>query len=141
MHQKKENTETLCKMCFVPFILWLPIFILIKIKQSFSISHTHARTHTHTHTHTHTDIYREKYYIIYIYIYINRYSFRSSNLGRRTANFVRASSLAEQKFLGGLNVMIPHQAKVQRLIKRGYGTSWKMVLLRISLISVASSSL
>ena len=35
--------------------------------------------------------------------------------------------------------MIPHQPKVQRLIKRGYGTLCKMVLLIMSVISVAYS--
>ena len=40
------------------------------------------------------------------------------------------------------NVMIiPHQTKVQRLIKRGHGTSCEMVLLRLSVISVAYSAL
>ena len=90
-------------------------------------------------------IYIYIYIHIYIYIYINinidRYKYRPSNLGRRTANFARTSSPAEQKFHVGLNVMIPHQPKVQRLIKRGYGISCKMVLLRISVISVAYSSL
>ena len=40
--------------------------------------------------------------------------------------------------------MIPHHesaTKMQRLIKRGYGTSCEMVLLRISVISVAYSLL
>ena len=71
-----------------------------------------------------------------------RPGFRPSYLGRRTASFARASSLAEQKFAGGQNVMIPHQPKVkQRLAMRGYGTFYKMVLLKISVISVAYSSL
>ena len=71
-----------------------------------------------------------------------RPGFRPSYLGRRTVSFARASSLAEQKFAGGQNVMIPHQPKVkQRLAMRGYGTFYKMVLLKISVISVAYSSL
>ena len=37
--------------------------------------------------------------------------------------------------------MIPHQPKVQRLAKRGYGTSYEMVLLRIFVISAAYSSM
>ena len=65
--------------------------------------------------------------------------FRRSYLGRRTANFIRASSLAEQKFARSLKChdSTSYQPKVQRLIKRGYGTCCEMVLLRISVISVA----
>ena len=37
--------------------------------------------------------------------------------------------------------MISFQPKVKRLIKKDYGTSFEMVLLRISVISVAYSSL
>ena len=36
--------------------------------------------------------------------------------------------------------MIPHQSKLQWLIKGGYDTSCKMVLLRISVMAVAYSS-
>ena len=36
--------------------------------------------------------------------------------------------------------MISHQPKVQRLFKRGYGTSCEMLLLRLTIVSVAYSS-
>ena len=57
------------------------------------------------------------------------------------ANFPRASSLAKQKFARGLNVMILHQPKVQRFIKRDYSISCEIVFLRKSVISAAYSSL
>ena len=57
------------------------------------------------------------------------------------ANFARASSPAEQKFVEGLKCHIPDQPKVRRLIKGGCGASCEMVLLKISVISVAYSSL
>ena len=61
-------------------------------------------------------------------------------MGRRTANFARASSLAEQKFAGGLKYHdSTSTTDMERLIKRGYGTSCEMVLLRISVMSVAYS--
>ena len=82
---------------------------------------------------------RRPYRLLKTYRFIP--NFRPSYLGWQIANFARASSSAAQKLDAGLKCHIPHQPKVQRLIKRDYDTSCEMVLLRISAISVAYSLL
>ena len=73
-------------------------------------------------------------YIIYIYIYKSLHIWASKQQILPGLPHLQSKNSPEVQ-----NVMIPHQPKLQRFIKRR-GTSCEMVLLRISLISVAYSS-